>query len=98
MHFDLYSLHRPTIGYFQHFGTSITNAYSTHFVKSSGLNAKAKFHYTSVPRFGSHKQTSTLTTLFINRVGQNQIYTVSIQYNWQENRQIYGHIQLNMRF
>jgi hypothetical protein len=24
-------------------GTSITNAYSTHFVKSSGLNAKAKF-------------------------------------------------------
>ena len=26
-------------------GTSITNAYSTHFVKSSGLNAKAKFHY-----------------------------------------------------
>jgi hypothetical protein len=28
---------------FQHFGTSITNAYSTHFVKSSGLNAKAKF-------------------------------------------------------
>jgi len=37
------SLYRPTIGYFQHFGTSITNAYSTHFVKSSGLNAKAKF-------------------------------------------------------
>jgi len=37
-------LYRPTIGYFQHFGTSITNAYSTHFVKSSGLNAKAKFH------------------------------------------------------
>ena len=28
----------------QHFGTSITNAYSTHFVKSSGLNAKAKFN------------------------------------------------------
>ena len=28
----------------QHFDTSITNAYSTHFVKSSGLNAKAKFH------------------------------------------------------
>jgi len=28
----------------QHFGTCITNAYSTHFVKSSGLNAKAKFH------------------------------------------------------
>jgi hypothetical protein len=28
----------------QHFGTSITNAYSTHFVKPSGLNAKAKFH------------------------------------------------------
>jgi len=27
------------------FGTSITNAYLTHFVKSSGLNAKAKFHY-----------------------------------------------------
>jgi hypothetical protein len=26
------------------FGNSITNAYSTHFVKSSGLNAKAKFH------------------------------------------------------
>jgi len=26
----------------QHFGTSITNAYSIHFVKSSGLNAKAK--------------------------------------------------------
>jgi len=39
------SLYRPTIGYFQHFGTSITNAYSTHFVKSSGLDAKAKFHY-----------------------------------------------------
>ena len=39
------SLYRPTIGYFQHVGTSITNAYSTHFVKSSGLNAKAKFHY-----------------------------------------------------
>jgi len=38
------SLYRPTIGYFQHFGTSITSAYSTHFVKSSGLNAKAKFH------------------------------------------------------
>ena len=27
------ALYRPTIGYFQHFGTSITNAYSTHFVK-----------------------------------------------------------------
>ena len=27
------------------FGTSITNAYSTHFFKSSGLNAKAKFHF-----------------------------------------------------
>ena len=27
------------------FGTSITNAYSTHFVKSSGLNAKAKFYH-----------------------------------------------------
>jgi len=25
------------------FGTFITNAYSTHFVKSSGLNANAKF-------------------------------------------------------
>jgi len=30
------------------FGTSIINAYSTHFVKSSGLNAKAKFHYRSL--------------------------------------------------
>jgi hypothetical protein len=39
------SLYRPTIGYFQHFGTSITNAYPTQFVKSPGLNAKAKFHY-----------------------------------------------------
>ena len=27
------------------FGTSITNAYLTHFVKLSGLNAKANFHY-----------------------------------------------------
>jgi len=25
--------------------TMTTNAYSTHFVKSSGLNAKAKFHH-----------------------------------------------------
>jgi hypothetical protein len=30
------------------FGTSITNAYSTHFVKSSGLNAKAKIHVESL--------------------------------------------------
>jgi hypothetical protein len=29
----------------QQFDTSITNAYSTHFVKSSGLNANAKFQY-----------------------------------------------------
>ena len=36
------SLYRPTIGYFQHFATSITNAYSTHFVKSSGLNEEAQ--------------------------------------------------------
>jgi len=28
----------------QQFGNSITNVYSTHFIKSSGLNAKAKFH------------------------------------------------------
>ena len=27
------------------FGTSMTNAYSTHFVKSFGLNAKAKYHW-----------------------------------------------------
>ena len=27
------------------FGISITNAYSTHFVKLSGLDAKAKFHF-----------------------------------------------------
>ena len=33
----------------QHFGTSISNAYSTHFVKSSDLNAKAKFYYRSLP-------------------------------------------------
>jgi hypothetical protein len=33
----------------QHFDTSITNAYLTHFVKSSGLNAKAKFHYSLNP-------------------------------------------------
>jgi hypothetical protein len=29
----------------QHFGTSKTSAYPTHFVKSSGLNTKAMFHY-----------------------------------------------------
>jgi hypothetical protein len=29
----------------QHSGTSITNVCSTHFVESSGLNAKAKFLY-----------------------------------------------------
>ena len=31
-HVSINSLYRPTIGYFQHFGISITNAYSTHFV------------------------------------------------------------------
>jgi len=40
------SLYRTTIGYFSNFSTSITNAYSAHFVKSSGLNAKAKFRFT----------------------------------------------------
>ena len=29
-------------------GSSLTNAYSTHFVKSSGFDAKAKFHYRSL--------------------------------------------------
>ena len=32
----------------QHFDTSTTIAYLTHFVKSSGVNAKAKFHYMRV--------------------------------------------------
>ena len=42
------SLQRPIIGYFLHFGTSITIAYSSHYVKSSGLNAKAMLHYTNI--------------------------------------------------
>ena len=52
---------------FQHFGTSITNAYSTHFVKSFGLNAKANFHYPCC----------VIATAPTNsyRVGQNRIYT-----------------------
>ena len=60
------SLYRPTIGYFQHFATSITNAYSTHFVKSSGLNAKAKFaplrladFESSAVRLRTHKSATT---------------------------------------
>jgi len=43
-------LYRPTIGYFQHFGTSINNAYATHFVKSFGLNAKANFNVRKLAR------------------------------------------------
>jgi len=31
----------------QHFDNFVTIAYSTHFVKSSGLNVKAKFHLES---------------------------------------------------
>ena len=64
------SLYRPTIGYFQHFGTCITNAYSTHFVKSSGLNAEAKFHY--IHMVGQNH----MCTLYIrsNWQGSHEIY------------------------
>jgi len=34
-----------------------------------------------------------LTHEFMCRVGQNHIYTVYIQYFWQGNDQIYGHIR-----
>ena len=63
-------MYRPTIGYFQHFGTSITNAYSTHFVKSSGLNAKAKFHYRSLSyAWYCCRLSFTLLRLFPNKGG-----------------------------
>jgi hypothetical protein len=62
------------------FGTSITNAYSTHFVKSSGLNAKAKFHYifTSAGFYWggvSQLRVSTLSTRYVVIIKQLLSFT-----------------------
>jgi hypothetical protein len=75
------------------FGTSITNAYSTHFVKSSGLNAIAKFHYRPPCPVRMVGQTRLLHLCSICRVGQEHIYTVYIRYFWQKHHQIHGHIR-----
>jgi len=40
-----------------------------------------------------HKCTTLSFVHIIRRVGQNNIYTVYIQYVWQGNHQIYGHIR-----
>jgi len=82
------SLYRPTIGYFSIFGISITNAYSTHFVKSSGLNAKAKLPL--------HKITFFLQQLAICDVrmlvphNHNVMTSLNISYNNSSSKKCRG--------
>jgi hypothetical protein len=42
------------------------------------------------PRPGACLASESGRVLFINRVGQNHVYTVYIRYFWQGNHQIYG--------
>ena len=69
----------------QHFGTSITNANSTHSVKSSGLNAKAKFRCTKLcnqptPSCVQPHYTYACTYTHTQEHAQNYTYTYACTY------------------